>query len=218
MDFKPKSTLPMRKEVKVALISTLSAAIFLGGIIGLVASADSQPEEIIPDDDGDNGNNQELIVFNPLTETLSKPTFENISIARYFYDSTDDISIREKAIVSVPGSTNTYTKSLGVDYNSELDFSVLAVATGKVISKGNDSTYGNMLLIEHETGAKFIYCSLGNIKVNKGDTVKKGDVIGNCGESLYTKGLGKSLHFEVINSEGVYVNPEKAYFNIIAEL
>ena len=80
MDFKPKSTLPMRKEVKVALISTLSAAIFLGGIIGLVASADSQPEEIIPDDDGDNGNNQELIVFNPLTETIAFSLIEISSV------------------------------------------------------------------------------------------------------------------------------------------
>ena len=46
MDFKPKNMMPMRKEVRVALISTLSAAIFLGGIIGLVASADNNYDDV----------------------------------------------------------------------------------------------------------------------------------------------------------------------------
>ena len=61
-----------------------------------------------------------------------------------------------------------------------------------------------MILIEHETGAQFIYCSLGKININKGDTVSQGDVIATSGESLYTSGLGQSLHFEVLNSEGEY--------------
>ena len=221
MDFKPKNMMPMRKEVRVALISTLSAAIFLGGIIGLVASADNNYDDVYdPDTNTHDGGSEEtdLIVFNPLTEVLAKPTKGDVKIATYFYDPTDDASIRENAIINVPGSSDTYTKSLGVDYNSNNQFDVLAVASGTVISKGNDGTYGNMILIEHETGAQFIYCSLGKININKGDTVSQGDVIATSGESLYTSGLGQSLHFEVLNSEGEYVNPEKSYSLVVAEL
>ena len=73
-----------------------------------------------------------------------------------------------------------------------------------------DSVYGNLLCIEHESGLKTIYSSLNSFNVSKGDTVEQGEVIGKSGESLFTSGLGNSLHFELMK-DGEYLNPEKSY-------
>ena len=126
-------------------------------------------------------------------------------------DLDDDVSLRSQSIIPVPNKPSTYMKSVGVDYVYEgKTFDIVASTSGKVINKSNDSVYGNMLVIKHESGLETIYASLGEIIVNQGDEIKQGDKIASSGQSLYTSGLGSSLHFEVMKG-GEYLNPEKSY-------
>ncbi len=64
--------------------------------------------------------------------------------------------------------------------------------------------YGNYLMINHG-GLVTLYGHCASISVNVGDKVYRGQEIakvGSCGWST-----GNHLHFSVINSKGVYVNP-----------
>lgn len=215
-----------RKEARVGLVISLSAVLLFGGIYAIANNSRKHPSN-------DSSNNSLVIspsintpisstgdevdnpLYDPMNEILYKPFKQEVSIARYFYDMNDDLEIRSQAIVAVPGKTNTYTKSLGVDYTYKSPFDIYASCSGTVIAKSNDAIYGNMLLIEHQSGIRTLYCSLGDISVNKGAEVRQGDKIATSGESTYTSGLGQSLHFEVIKKDETYLNPEKLYNQLI---
>lgn len=53
---------------------------------------------------------------------------------------------------------------------------------------------------------KTVYQSLADVKVAKGDTVKKGDTLGTAGRSELEKALGVHVHFEVYDNNKP-VNP-----------
>lgn len=227
MEKQNKKVPEWRKEAKVGLIVTLAAVIFFGGTFALAnANRKHNPSTSITDSNtpststDDPSNNSGVVnpIHDPLTEILQKPFSANTTIAHYYYDMTDDLKTREMAVVPVPGQVDTYQKSVGVDYVYTESFSILASCSGTVIEKANDSIYGNMLLIEHASGVRTLYCSLGEVNVNKGATVKQGDIIATSGESTYTSGLGQSLHFEVINTEEQHVNPEKSYTQLVKSL
>lgn len=218
-------------EAKAGLALVLTSAVIVGGalIIGNNVSSSQNPTSsndigMVP---SDNVTSYPLSETNPSSnegevdqkvETLCKPFTINATISRYFYDMDDDPSIREKAIVLVPNKPSTYMKSVGVDYTfSGVSFDIVASTNGVVKEKINDSIYGNMIVIEHESGLQTIYASLSTIIVNEGDKVTQGDKIGVSGESLYTSGLGSSLHFEVIK-DNAYLNPEKSYTLEISKL
>lgn len=218
-----------KKEAKVGIVVTLAAAIFFGGTFALAnANRKHNPSSDTTNsntpssstDINNPSNNSGVVnpIHDPLTENLEKPFSVKTEIAHYYYDMNDELAVRQLAVVAVPGQKDYYVKSVGVDYVYGQSFSILAACSGTVIEKANDSTYGNMLLIEHASGVRTLYCSLGEMKVNKGATVEQGDIIATSGESLYTSGLGQSLHFEVINAEKDHVNPEKSYTQLVKSL
>lgn len=225
MEKDKKKTPEWRKEARVGLVISLSAVLLFGGMFA-ISSANRKPHTSNTTTGQPTTSNPgtstggEVIepIHDPLTEVMNKPFLKEVTIARYFYDMEDDIEIRSKAIVEVPGKSNTYTKSLGVDYVMSDPFNVLAACSGKVVAKSNDSIYGNMLLIEHASGIQTLYCSLGEMKVNKGEEVSQGDVIATSGESTYTSGLGSSLHFEIVKDNDQRLNPEKVYTQLIKSL
>lgn len=197
-------------EAKAGLLLTLSATIIVGGtmIFGRRPNSESSSQ-----DTNVNVNNSASTPDNPVTEeieVLLKPFSVEAEIAHYFYDMSDDLETRTKAIVQVPNKESTYMKSVGVDYCYSKQFEVVASCAGIVVERTTDSVYGNLLCIEHESGLKTIYASLSSFNVAKGETVEQGDIIGKSGESLYTSGLGNSLHFELVK-DGAYLNPEKSY-------
>ena len=60
-------------------------------------------------------------------------------------------------------------------------------------------------------GIQTIYQSLDDIKVEKGNQVKQGNVIGKAGNNVYQSTLKKHLHF-IVSIDDKTVNPDK-YFN-----
>ncbi|MFI3301661.1 MAG: M23 family metallopeptidase [Rikenellaceae bacterium] len=64
--------------------------------------------------------------------------------------------------------------------------------------------YGQQVLLNHEFGYKTRYAHLSKRFVNKGDTVRRGDIIGEMGSTGGS--TGPHLHYEVIH-KGHAVNP-----------
>lgn len=202
-------------EAKAGLTLVIASAVIIGGalIVGANMKDPDQPVDIITSVSSNQGSSDSTNSSESINqvEKLIKPFTVNATCARYFYDMNDPDEIRSKAIVSVPNKKSTYMKSVGVDYTySNKKFDVIASLDGKVIDKQVDSVYGNVLVIKHDSGIELVYSSLGDVLVNKGDSITQGTKIATSGESAYTSTLGSCLHFEIIK-DSKYLNPEKSY-------
>ena len=98
-----------------------------------------------------------------------------------------------------------------------LDFStwrsgdaVLATASGQVVTVGFDNSFGNYIIIKHNHGMYTRYAHLQYSRVQKGENVSQGQVIGAIGNTGVT--TGPHLHYEVHIGSDV-VDPAK-YINI----
>ncbi len=73
---------------------------------------------------------------------------------------------------------------------------ILAADSGKIIRAGwTNVGYGNYIMIDHGNGYVTLYAHLSRIQVVVGQTVKRGDVIGQVGST--GRSTGTHLHFEI---------------------
>ena len=99
------------------------------------------------------------------------------------------------------GSTNHKGTDIGrVGYTS----SVYAAKAGTVIVSQYSSSYGNYVVVSHGSGNTTLYGHMSSRKVEVGQYVNQGDVIGITGST--GNSTGPHLHFEVTEN-GVRVNP-----------
>jgi len=84
---------------------------------------------------------------------------------------------------------------LGFDLASLAHAAVPAANRGKVVFAGDLGIYGQCVIIDHGLGLQTIYGHLSRLAVKEGDTVEKGQVIGNTGATGMAG--GDHLHFEV---------------------
>ncbi|MBQ7552713.1 MAG: peptidoglycan DD-metalloendopeptidase family protein [Rickettsiales bacterium] len=85
----------------------------------------------------------------------------------------------------------------GIDFACPMGSNVYASADGKVVWVGNNNTYGNAVIIEHQGGYLTLSAHLSKINVRNGEYVYQGQRIalsGNTGHST-----GPHLHFETID-------------------
>lgn len=96
----------------------------------------------------------------------------------------------------------------GVDYKVPVGTKVFASAEGTVRFVGQRGSYGNLIVIEHESGFETYYCHLSRPDENlsAGRDVESAQLIGYTGES--GKVMAPHLHFE-IRKNGKPVDPEK---------
>ncbi len=80
------------------------------------------------------------------------------------------------------------------------------VKSNNTNTKGT-ATYGNFIKIKHNNGIQTLYAHLkyGSVRVKKGDTVKKGQVIATMGNT--GRAFGVHLHFEVMDYNNIRKNP-----------
>lgn len=97
-----------------------------------------------------------------------------------------------------------YHKAVDIANNAAPN--ILAADSGTVIVAGwpDQSGYGNRVVIDHGNGYKTLYGHMSRIAVVAGQTVARGNVIGQMGST--GRSTGTHLHFEVILN-GVYLNP-----------
>ncbi|MDR0935082.1 MAG: M23 family metallopeptidase [Oscillospiraceae bacterium] len=95
-----------------------------------------------------------------------------------------------------------------LDIGAARGSNVYAADSGQVVTATYSSSYGNYIIINHGGGRSTLYGHMSKLKVSKGDTVTKGQVIGLVGSTGIS--TGPHLHFET-RVDGVPVNPRN-YF------
>ena len=82
---------------------------------------------------------------------------------------------------------------------------IYASRAGTVIAAvWGDSSYGNYVIVDHGDGYSSLYAHCSSLSVSNGQTVSKGQQLGNVGST--GNSTGPHLHFE-IRKDGVRVNP-----------
>ena len=93
---------------------------------------------------------------------------------------------------------------LGTDLASTIHAPIPAANDGKVVFADDLGLYGQCIIIDHGLGLQTLYGHLSRLAVKEGDTVNKGQIIGNTGTTGMA--VGDHLHFGV-NVSGEAVNP-----------
>ncbi len=93
----------------------------------------------------------------------------------------------------------------GLDLVALADPSIRSTGDGVVVKAENDGAYGNMIDIDHGFGISTRYGHLSAIKVQVGDRVAKGDIIGVQGST--GRSTGAHLHYEV-RYKGTAIDPQ----------
>ena len=212
-----KKTANWAKEARFGLFITAFALIF---IITIALVAGSQANNDDPVASVVTSSNSEISITDSTTSTTHTssdiedeekvllPFSVDVTIARYFFDPSDDLETRSQALITYD---NKIIPSMGVDYVYDgKQFDVEASFTGKVVAKLNDNLYGLSVIIEHESGLKALYCGLTEVEVYQDEIINQGELIGKSGESIINAELGNHLHFALQYDEK-YLNPLKSY-------
>lgn len=94
----------------------------------------------------------------------------------------------------------------GLDFGAPEGRDIVAADSGKVTKASSAGAYGNLVEIAHGDGTRTRYAHLSRIKVDKGQQVRRGEHIGDLGNTGNSS--GPHLHFEVLVN-GKPVDPEK---------
>ncbi len=92
----------------------------------------------------------------------------------------------------------------GVDFAGPVGTPLVAAADGVVTFAGRRGAYGNMIEIRHAMGYTTRYAHLSRIRVTRGESVSRGDRIGDMGNT--GRSTGSHLHYEV-RLNGTPINP-----------
>lgn len=102
----------------------------------------------------------------------------------------------------------------GQDFEVPYGTEVYATGDGSVIESGwNSGGFGNCIVIDHGYGFQTVYGHLSDIKVTKGQNVKRGDLIGISGSSGLSS--GPHLHYQ-IEQFGTHRNPINFFNNDVS--
>ncbi|TQE81816.1 M23 family metallopeptidase [Leptospira noguchii] len=83
----------------------------------------------------------------------------------------------------------------GLDMAAEEGTPVYASADGEVSFSNKKGGYGNLIILDHKLGYETLYGHLSSISVRPGEKVRKGQKIGEVGQT--GRATGNHLHFEV---------------------
>jgi murein DD-endopeptidase MepM/ murein hydrolase activator NlpD len=93
----------------------------------------------------------------------------------------------------------------GLDFQAGMSQPIVAAADGVVLRAGWMNGYGWAVVISHGNGVTTLYAHQSELRVETGDTVSGGDVVGLVGTSGWS--TGAHLHWE-LRVDGVAVDPE----------
>ncbi|MFQ4146698.1 M23 family metallopeptidase [Chlorogloeopsis sp. ULAP02] len=91
----------------------------------------------------------------------------------------------------------------GIDLLAAKGTTVSAIAPGTVVFAGEQGTYGNLVIINHDGGLQSRYAQLDSIKAKVGQQVKQGDLLGTVGTTGQPTINQPHLHFEVRSSSSL---------------
>jgi len=100
--------------------------------------------------------------------------------------------------------TNQREFHKGIDIATRIGTPIIASADGLVVYVGREGNFGKMVAINHGYNLKTRYGHLSKFRIKKGQHVKRGQIIGEVGNT--GRCTGPHLHYEVLFN-GVPVNP-----------
>ena len=96
----------------------------------------------------------------------------------------------------------------GIDIGAKYGTMIRAARDGKVVAVQNAPyAYGKWIAIEHDNGLTSMYAHLSVQKVDVGQEVTKGDIIGYMGSTGYS--TGSHLHFTVYSTNSFSTKPSE---------
>lgn len=98
------------------------------------------------------------------------------------------------------------TMHKGIDFAVGAGTPIRSSGAGRVTFSGKQKGYGNIIIIDHGNGISTAYAHAEKLNFKKGDTVKRGQVIGTVGST--GNSTGPHLHFEV-RKNGKQVDPNQ---------
>jgi len=96
------------------------------------------------------------------------------------------------------------TRHAGVDIACAEGTGIVAANAGKILFSGFLELSGNTILIEHGMGLHTLYMHMDSLRVETGDFVEKGQLIGTVGSTGYS--TGPHLHYQMMIM-GSSINP-----------
>ena len=137
-------------------------------------------------------------------EKMVLPFVVNATKASMFFDRNLSDDQLNKAVIEYDG---VYRPNLGNVYTFQgKAFEAVAVKSGTIENVYVDAVMGNTVILTCDE-ATIIYQGLQEAKVNKGDTIKQGEVIGIAGNSAYYENYGVHVFVSAkVNNQ--YVNVE----------
>lgn len=108
--------------------------------------------------------------------------------------------------------TGEYKSHTGMDIASNQGTAVYACDSGTVVLAAWNGGYGNCIMIDHGNGYKTLYGHLSVISVSDGQSVSKGQTIGQVGST--GNSTGPHLHLEVYKN-GSRIDPEQFYSGLV---
>ncbi|PYZ92516.1 stage II sporulation protein [Salipaludibacillus keqinensis] len=140
-------------------------------------------------------------------EVFELPVVEEneVAVVGTFHDYEASVEEQTQALIRY---NNYFYQNKGIDLATDdgEPFDVTAAMSGTVVKAEEDALFGQVVHVEHAEDTLTIYQSLDGVKVEPGQTVKQGDVLGQAGRNLYNKDAGVHAHFE-IRKGNVPVNP-----------
>jgi murein DD-endopeptidase MepM/ murein hydrolase activator NlpD len=105
---------------------------------------------------------------------------------------------------------NTIRAHKGVDYAATTGTPVKTVGDGKIVFRGTQHGYGNVIIVQHGEKYTTLYGHLSRFQANQtvGSSVGQGEVIGYVGQTGLA--TGPHLHYE-FRIDGVHQNPLTAH-------
>nr|WP_320118412.1 M23 family metallopeptidase [uncultured Marinifilum sp.] len=100
----------------------------------------------------------------------------------------------------------------GMDFTGKVGTPIYATGDGVVKQARKERGYGKKIVIDHGYGYTTLYAHLSNYRVKKGQKVKRGEIIGELGNTGIS--TGPHLHYEVRKNRKT-LNPINYYFNDI---
>lgn len=212
----------LSKEAKGGIIISLATLVFFGSIatVGILAGRgnsdigkiDSTPISVTVNPSNTTPSSSDDEVDKPIVPTVIKPTLNEVSTVRYFFDieyDADDPKLQKATFKD--GSVIHQSRGMDFANSDDAQFEVIAATDGVVKSiTPDDRLYGTIILVEADNGVTIVYAGVKNVQVKVNEKIKQGNKIADSGISTINSQYKNALHFEIIK-DNKPLNPEKCF-------
>ncbi|MEM0979139.1 MAG: M23 family metallopeptidase [Cyanobacteria bacterium P01_H01_bin.58] len=134
-------------------------------------------------------------------ESARAAAFPNAKPFRGNLETSSEFGLRPN-----PFGGRRYEMHSGIDFRGSIGTPIQATAEGVVTTAKYAGGYGKYVVIDHGYDHSTLYAHLSAINVEVGDRVKRGDIIGELGNT--GRSTGPHLHYE-IRREGTAIDPRQ---------